>query len=150
MKKPTFQVWAERLAKISELNGTCACTQTGSNMNSRTDLRPLEIEHWGPHDGGWQVAGFRERRWLYVTCPKCKHQYSFASLGLPKDEARYKENSFAPLAQGTKMGEGLTLTDELTTGTPPEMLNNFFSDLEAIGKKAAETVDKSILNNLLK
>lgn len=85
--KPSLKDWADRLKLVKP---TCACTQRGKNMESRVKLGSLVVEHWGPHDGGWQVAGYEERRWLYVTCPKCNHQYSFASLGLPKEESRYE------------------------------------------------------------
>ena len=41
-------------------------------------LRNGQIKHY-PHDGGVVVNGTKV--WLYVECPLCDYQWSFAKLG---------------------------------------------------------------------
>jgi len=38
------------------------------------------------HDAGWRVRGYRERQWLYTTCPnpKCHYQWAIEYLGVPR------------------------------------------------------------------
>lgn len=36
------------------------------------------------HDGGYEVAGFVKRQWLYVTCPVCQHDWSLVHLQVPR------------------------------------------------------------------
>ncbi len=43
------------------------------------DTQPLE---YYDHDGGYPVKGFKEKQWLYVTCPKCGYQWSLKKLGV--------------------------------------------------------------------
>jgi hypothetical protein len=44
-------------------------------------LEHQPIEHY-EHSGGLMVDGFKEKQWLYVTCPKCEYQWSFWKLGI--------------------------------------------------------------------
>jgi hypothetical protein len=37
----------------------------------KTVLRGCNVGHYGPHDGGYHVEGFSEKRWVYVTCRGC-------------------------------------------------------------------------------
>jgi hypothetical protein len=53
----------------------CSCGYVG--------LSKLRIEHYD-HDGGWPVEGFKEKQWLYVTCPKCGYQWALWKLGVPR------------------------------------------------------------------
>ena len=48
-----------------------------------TSLENCEIEHY-PHEDGWEVEGFEERQWLYVTCPKCGYQWSLWKFLVPR------------------------------------------------------------------
>lgn len=34
-----------------------------------------------PHDGGWKTA--RGWQWLYIPCPHCNYQNSFAKMHIP-------------------------------------------------------------------
>jgi hypothetical protein len=45
------------------------------------DLEGLPITHYD-HVGGWQVEGFANRQWLYVTCPACNFQVSLRKVGI--------------------------------------------------------------------
>lgn len=44
---------------------------------------PDKIMHY-EHDGGWDVPGFVEKQWLFITCPKCQNQWSLWKLGVPR------------------------------------------------------------------
>jgi hypothetical protein len=57
------------------------CRRTDSKESSFVFLKGLKIEHYD-HEAGYKVKGFRNRKWLYVTCPKCKYQWSFKKLGI--------------------------------------------------------------------
>lgn len=37
-----------------------------------------------PHAGGWAVAGFEERLWLYLTCARCGYGWSLWKLGIER------------------------------------------------------------------
>lgn len=50
----------------------------------KMSLDGLKVEYYD-HDGGWSVRGFAKKQWLYMTCPKCKHQHSFNHLGISKE-----------------------------------------------------------------
>ena len=41
------------------------------------------LEHYD-HEDGWRVEGFAERQWIYLVCPACQYQTSFAKLGIEK------------------------------------------------------------------
>jgi len=47
------------------------------------DLSNQPIEHYD-HEGDWEVKGFKEKQWLYVTCPKCKYQWALWKLGVSR------------------------------------------------------------------
>ena len=44
---------------------------------------PGAVEHYD-HSGGWEVRGFTERQWLFVTCPnrKCEYPNALWKLGI--------------------------------------------------------------------
>jgi len=44
-----------------------------------TPLKDCKIEHY-PHSDGWEVEGFSEKQWLYVTCPNCGYTWSLWKL----------------------------------------------------------------------
>jgi len=48
-----------------------------------TPLWNQRIEYY-PHSDGWEVEGFLEKQWLYVTCPKCGYQWALWKLGIPR------------------------------------------------------------------
>ena len=62
---------------------TCDC-KTRMELKAPVDLSHLPIEHYD-HDGGWRVLGFKERQWLYITCPKCSYQWALWKLGVSRD-----------------------------------------------------------------
>lgn len=35
-----------------------------------------------PHPQGWEVEGFAERQWLYITCEHCRYQNALWKLGV--------------------------------------------------------------------
>lgn len=69
-KKPTLEDYRKQITR-----NECAdrCNFKG--------LKSLPIEHYD-HDGGWPVEGFKEKQWLYVTCPKCGYQWALWKLGV--------------------------------------------------------------------
>ena len=40
--------------------------------------------HLYDHDCGLEVEGFAQRQWCYVICPKCKYEWAFWKLGIPR------------------------------------------------------------------
>lgn len=46
-------------------------------------LAKQEIEHYN-HENGWPLNGHVEKQWLFITCPNCRYQWSFAKLGIPQ------------------------------------------------------------------
>ena len=52
---------------------------------SKEDLHSLPIEGYTPHPSGWNLRN--SKYWLYVTCPKCGHQWSLWKLGATRKEA---------------------------------------------------------------
>lgn len=42
------------------------------------------IEHYD-HSGGWTLDGFKEKQWLYITCPKCDYQWALSKLGVKRE-----------------------------------------------------------------
>lgn len=50
---------------------------------------PLKMEHYD-HSGGWEVEGFSERLWLYVTCA-CDYQNALWKLGITGSEDQAHE-----------------------------------------------------------
>ena len=61
----------EKLAAlIDEKRPTCICDAV---------LHGSDIGHYGPHEGGYDVNGFNEKRWVYVTCARCGYD-----MALPK------------------------------------------------------------------
>jgi hypothetical protein len=48
------------LAKlIDEKKPTCICGRV---------LRGSGLDHWGPHENGDLIKGYKERRWIFVHC----------------------------------------------------------------------------------
>lgn len=43
------------------------------------------FKHYGPHSGGWTLRGYEEKRWVYVTCPKCGYDWAIWKLGAPRE-----------------------------------------------------------------
>lgn len=43
------------------------------------------IEHYD-HSGGWVVAGFEKKQWLYKTCQKCMYQWALWKLGVLREQ----------------------------------------------------------------
>ena len=63
----------ERLAaQIAEKRPTCHFCNTV--------LRGSDIGHYGPHDGGYHMEGYDEKRWVYVTCHGCGYDWSLWKL----------------------------------------------------------------------
>jgi hypothetical protein len=46
----------------------------------KTRLRAW-VNHYD-HAGGWRVAGFEQKQWLYTVCPRCKYQWNLRKLGI--------------------------------------------------------------------
>lgn len=46
---------------------------------------PTQIEH-EDHPGGWKIEGYEMLQWLWVTCKKCKYQWSLWKLGVMGDK----------------------------------------------------------------
>lgn len=55
---------------------------------------PLE---YYDHHGGFDVLGFKEPQWLYVTCPKCKYQWSLWKLGIKQSDAEFLDEEITLL-----------------------------------------------------
>ena len=55
--------------------------------DTRIENQPLQSYE---HHGGYQVEGFEQKQWLYVTCPKCKYQWSAVKLGIKEAPASRK------------------------------------------------------------
>lgn len=36
------------------------------------------------HEGGWEVAGYDERVWLYKHCPSCRYDWSLIKLNVER------------------------------------------------------------------
>jgi len=70
--KPTLEDYRKQITR-DECDGGCGFK----------GLKGLPIEHYD-HDGGWPVEGFKEKQWLYVTCPKCGYQWALWKLGVPR------------------------------------------------------------------
>ncbi len=47
------------------------------------ELEEENIRHYD-HDGGWKVRGFKQKRWLYFECPKCRYGASFTKFDVPR------------------------------------------------------------------
>lgn len=56
---------------IDEKKPTCICGKT---------LRGSGLEHYGPHDGGVNVEGYTEKRWVYVHCPYCDYDMALHKI----------------------------------------------------------------------
>jgi hypothetical protein len=69
-KKPSLEDYRKQITRDE-----CGCGRKG--------LKSLPIEHYN-HDGGWPIEGFKEKQWLYVTCPKCGYQWALWKLGVPR------------------------------------------------------------------
>jgi hypothetical protein len=52
------------------------CRWCGTRLSGR-------IEHY-EHSGGWTVAGFESKQWLYARCPKCGYQWNLMKLGIQR------------------------------------------------------------------
>ena len=59
------------VALIDEKRPTCVCGAT---------LHGSHIRHYGPHEGGYHVEGFEEKRWVYVTCPRCGYDWTLHKI----------------------------------------------------------------------
>lgn len=44
---------------------------------------PRKVEMY-PHANGWEVDGYDEKQWLYVTCDDCDYQWSLWKLGVDR------------------------------------------------------------------
>lgn len=51
------------------------------NAEQEVSLSLREVEHYD-HLSGYDVEGFKERQWLYVTCPRCDYQWSLRKLNI--------------------------------------------------------------------
>ena len=58
-------------ARIDEKRPLCPCDAV---------LHGSDIRHYGPHDGGYHVEGFEEKRWVYVTCARCGYDNSLPKI----------------------------------------------------------------------
>lgn len=76
---PTLE-WYRGLIKRKD----CDCNHWKRSKKPMPDLSTLPIEHYD-HDGGWPVLGFKERQWLYVTCPRCGYQWALWKLGVSRN-----------------------------------------------------------------
>lgn len=62
----------ERLAAlIDEKHPMCICGAT---------LQGSQVRHYGPHEGGYHVEGFEEKRWVYVTCASCGYDVALHKI----------------------------------------------------------------------
>jgi predicted nucleic-acid-binding Zn-ribbon protein len=43
------------------------------------NLKKLPIENYS-HNGGLAVADFKEKQWLFITCPQCSYQWALWKL----------------------------------------------------------------------
>ena len=67
----TLKEWGAELARHAARVGLkCFC---GSALYGGT------VEGYD-HDGGLAVKGFKENQWVYLTCMKCGHQWSFQHI----------------------------------------------------------------------
>ena len=58
-------------ALIDEKGPICICGAT---------LHGSDIGHYGPHEGGYRVEGFDEKRWGYVTCARCGYDMALHKI----------------------------------------------------------------------
>jgi len=63
---------AKTLSDYARLVVGKKCRSCGKKLSAK-------VEHY-PHDGGWVVAGFLGRQWLYVRCSKCGYQNALWKL----------------------------------------------------------------------
>jgi len=67
----TLEEWGTKLAKHAAHVGLkCFC---------KTALYGGTVESYD-HAGGVNVKGFKEKQWVYLTCTKCGHQWSFTHI----------------------------------------------------------------------
>ena len=60
------------VARIDEKRPTC--------RSCGAVLYGSDIGQCGPHDGGYHVEGFEEKRWVYVTCASCGYDNSLPKI----------------------------------------------------------------------
>lgn len=72
--RPTTREYAEILKALG-----AKCGFDGADLTENTTVERYE------HDGGFAVAVSygNARQWLYVSCPKCGHDWSLDKLGVP-------------------------------------------------------------------
>ena len=58
----------------------------GKKCRFCNSMLPHQCVEYYDHDGGWKVDGFSQKQWLYLTCPGCGHQWSFAKLGIERGD----------------------------------------------------------------
>lgn len=46
-------------------------------------LHKQEIQVY-THPNGWFVLNYKDKQWLYVTCPKCHCEWALWKLGVPR------------------------------------------------------------------
>lgn len=46
-------------------------------------LKHKKISGWGPHSGGWNVKGLKEKQWLYIKCD-CGQEWALHYLGVSR------------------------------------------------------------------
>jgi hypothetical protein len=67
----TLKEWGDELARYAARVGLkCFCWSA---------LYGGTVEGYD-HDGGVEVEGFKEKQWVYLTCTKCGHQWSFQHI----------------------------------------------------------------------
>jgi len=82
VSKPLPTLEAYRI--LIDKDATCTCHHWKRGVDSPQQLAYLPIQKYD-HDGGWNVLGYKNRQWLYVTCPKCGYEWSLWKLGVPRD-----------------------------------------------------------------
>src|SRR3989304_4585705 len=76
---PTLEQYQQMLEQV---NAKCKwCEDHVTPI--KTELATRSIEYY-EHDGGWNVDGFDQKQWLYVTCPICKYEWSLWKLGIDR------------------------------------------------------------------
>lgn len=82
---------ASTRSALSEEKHTLAWYQGQGEQNckycsERFPFKPVKLGsvEFYPHDGGWIVKDFKEKQWLYKTCPKCGYQWALWKLGVER------------------------------------------------------------------
>lgn len=78
---PTPRDYLDRITKKH-----CDCSNWRHLGKEPIDLSNLPVQHY-PHSGGWIIAGYEKRQWLYVVCPRCGYQWALSKLGVPRESS---------------------------------------------------------------